>query len=37
MPINLTQDNYRLVRAAWTAMDQSYTLLEPGYRPILST
>ncbi len=32
MPINLTQDNYRLVRAAWTAMDQSYTLLEPGYR-----
>lgn len=32
MSINLTQDNFRLVRAAWTAMDQTYTLLEPGYR-----
>jgi hypothetical protein len=30
MPIDLTLDNYRLVRAGWTAMDQTYRPLSIG-------
>jgi len=30
MAVNLTQNNYALVRAAWTAMDQTYSVLHQG-------
>jgi hypothetical protein len=30
MAVNLEQDNYERVRAAWTAMDQTYSTLQPG-------
>lgn len=31
MAVNLQDNNFELVRASWTAMDQTYGTVKPGY------